>query len=273
MAPDYISRCVEAIEQDAERALCFTNANCIDIKGDLIQQVDLPNPGASEIPSERFGGTLLGLCDPICGLMKVEFLKQTRLHGAYADSDRVLLAEMALRGRFRHISDFLFYRRRHPLRTTVRYSDHWDRTLVFDPSKAGKLICPWVREVFDFIVTIRRTPICWKDRYKCCKYLYWWYCAHHKFLHQDLLRGLKWITNRMMMCPTIIKPFDDDGRAFGDGSHRSERAQLVRAIDFVDVVADAIDYQQQDFGREGVSAPPTDQHGDNVELRSDTTSL
>jgi glycosyltransferase involved in cell wall biosynthesis len=204
MAPEYISRCIEALEQDAEVVLCFTNANYIDIKGDLIQRVDLPNPGASEIPSERFRGILWGLCDPVCGLIKVEFLKQTRLHGAYADSDRVLLGEMALRGRFRHISDFLFYRRRHPLRTTVQYNDHWDRTLVFDPSKAGKLICPWVREVLDFITTIRQAPICWKDRYKCYKYLYWWYCAHRKFLHQDLLRGLKWITNRMMIRPMVL---------------------------------------------------------------------
>src|SRR5215510_77682 len=163
MAPDYIRRCVEAIEQDAGTVLCFTNANYIDIKGELIQRVDLPNLGASEIPSERFRGILWGLCDPICGLMKVEVLKQTRLHGAYADSDRVLLGELALRGRFHVISDYLFYRRRHALRTTIRYDNHWDRTLVFDPSKAGKLNCPWVHEVCDFIGTIRRAPICWRD--------------------------------------------------------------------------------------------------------------
>jgi glycosyltransferase involved in cell wall biosynthesis len=205
MAPDYISRCVEAIEHDPAAVLCFTNADYIDIRGDLIQRVDMPNPGASAIPSARFKEILLGFCDPICGLMKVEVLRQTRLHGGYADSDRVLLCDMALRGRFCHIPDFLFYRRRHPLRITIQHSNHWDRTLVFDPSIAGKLNCPWVRELLDFIATIRRAPISWTDRLKCSRYLYWWYCAHRKFLQEDVLRGMEWVTKRILMRRTVIR--------------------------------------------------------------------
>lgn len=205
MAPDFISRCVKALEEDAETVLCFTNTNYIDADGALIQRVDLPNPGASEIPTERFRGILWGLCDPVCGLMKMEFLKQTGLHGAYADSDRVLLGEMAMRGRFHLISDYLFSARRHSLRTTFRYNNHWDRTLIFDPSKASKLNCPWFREVLDFVATIRRAPISWKERYKCYKYLYWWCSAHRRFLQEDLLRAVKWITNRVMVPRTVIR--------------------------------------------------------------------
>lgn len=199
MAPDYISRCVEAIEADADTVLCFTNANYIDGKGDLIQRVDLANPGASETPSERFHCLLYDdRCDPICGLMKTEFLKQTRLHGGYADSDRVLLIEMGFRGRFHQLPDYLFSRRMHGLQTTAR-KDRWERTLIFDPNKAGKAICPWLHEFFDFVVAVRRAPLCRTERFTCYKYLYWWSLVHRSFLYQDLRRGLRRTTERMIM--------------------------------------------------------------------------
>jgi glycosyltransferase involved in cell wall biosynthesis len=204
MAPDYISRCVKVLREDSGTVLCFTNTDYIDGNGVLIQRVNLPNPGASEIPTERFNGILWGLCDPVCGLMKMEVLKQTRLHGAYADSDRVLLGEMAMRGRFHLISDYLFFARRHSLRTTFRYNNHWDRTIIFNPSRAGKLNCPWFREVRDFVAAIRRAPISWRERQKCYKYLYWWCSAHRRFLQEDISRALKWITNRIMLSRTVV---------------------------------------------------------------------
>jgi glycosyltransferase involved in cell wall biosynthesis len=192
MAPDYIRQCVEVLQQDADTLLCFTNSYYIDDEGKVIQRVDLLNPGAAETPSERFQHILYDVrCDPVCGLMKTEFLKQTRLHAGYADSDRVLLAEMGFRGQFRKIPDYLFSRRMHALQTTTRYRDRWDRTLIFDPSKAGKAVCPWWREWFDFVVAIARAPISLKERFKSCKSLYWWSLVHRTFLVQDVRRVFK----------------------------------------------------------------------------------
>jgi glycosyltransferase involved in cell wall biosynthesis len=203
MATEYISRCVEALERDAGAVVCFTNANYIDDKGHLINRADLKNPAASERPSERFHNILYDNGGYICGLMKTEVLKQTRLHGAYADSDRVLLAELGLRGRFRLIPDYLFSRRMYALQTTTKYRDRWDRTLIFDPSKAGKASCPWVREFVEFVAAIRRTPLCCTERLRCYKYLYWWSTVHRRFLSQDLRHGLRCTTRRIMMRPVV----------------------------------------------------------------------
>jgi glycosyltransferase involved in cell wall biosynthesis len=199
MEPNYIRRCVEGIQQDADTLICFTNANYIDGEGNVMQRVDLANPGAAETPSERFHHILYDNGCAIYGLMKMEFLKQTRLHAGYADSDRVLLAEMGLRGRFRMIPDYLYSRRMHPLQTTA-IRDRWERTLIFDPSKVGKATCPWWREFFGFMVAIRRAPLCRKERFRAYKYLYWWSLTHRPFLYQDLRRGLKCMTERMMRC-------------------------------------------------------------------------
>ena len=199
MEPDYLRQCVDGMQQEADALLCFSNANYIDGEGSVLQRVDLTNPGAAETPSERFKHILYDdKCDPICGLMKTEFLRQTRLHAGYADSDRVLLAEMGFRGRFCKIPDYLFSRRFHALQTTTRYSDRWDRTLVFDPSKAGKAVCPWWREFFDFVVAIRQAPLCHQEQLRAYKYLYWWALFHKPFLYQDLRRGLKSTITRMI---------------------------------------------------------------------------
>jgi glycosyltransferase involved in cell wall biosynthesis len=198
MAPDYIRQCVEGIQQDTDTLLCFTNANYIDGEGSVMQRVDPPNPGAAETPSERFHCILYdGNCNPIFGLMNTQFLKQTRLHAGYADSDRVLLAEMGFRGRFCKIPDYLFSRRMHSFQTTA-IMDRWERTLIFDPSKAGKVVCPLWREFFDFVVAIHQAPLCHKERFRAYKYLYWWSLIHRPFLYQDLRRGLKCTTQRMI---------------------------------------------------------------------------
>ena len=48
------------------------------------------------------------------GLMRRDALNRTRLHGAYPSSDYVLLAELALLGRFLYVPERLFFRRIHP---------------------------------------------------------------------------------------------------------------------------------------------------------------
>jgi glycosyltransferase involved in cell wall biosynthesis len=198
LEPDYLRQCVEGLQQDADTLLCFTNANYIDDAGHVRQRMDLTNPGAAATPSERLHHILYDhRCDPIYGLMKVAYLKQTRLHAGYADSDRVLLAEMGLRGRFHKLPDYLFSRRLHALQTTA-CKDRWERTLIFDPSKAGKAVCPWWREFFDFVLAIRRTPLCRQERWRAYKRLYWWSLTHRPFLYHDLRRGLKCATERLL---------------------------------------------------------------------------
>lgn len=197
MARSYIQRCVEALDRSPECVLCFSNANYIDDTGLVITPVELQNPGESKFPSDRFAKILYDdLCDPICGVMRTEVLLQTRLHGPYADSDRVLLAELGMRGQFCFLPDRLYSRRMHELQTTALYNDRWERSLVFDPSKAGRPIYPWIRELTDLITTVHKAPISRKEAYQCYKRLYWWSSVHRKFLLDDLRRGIVLLTEK-----------------------------------------------------------------------------
>ena len=53
-------------------------------------------------------------CEMIYGLMRTDVLRATRLQQNYTDSDRTLLCELALRGRFYELPEPLFYKRYHP---------------------------------------------------------------------------------------------------------------------------------------------------------------
>ena len=175
MARDYIAKCVAALDDDSGAVLCFAGYNYIDERGGLILRPPLYNPGAFETPSARFLHTIYEVgCHPIYGLMKADKLKQTGLQRGFAESDRVLLAEMALRGRFRLVPEYLFSRRQHPDRVCTKYRSLRERTLVFDPAKAGKLYFPLMLETAAFCSAIRRAELPLRERVRCYRSLLGW---------------------------------------------------------------------------------------------------
>lgn len=192
MTPEYVSECVAALESDPGAVIAFSNQYYIDDDGTVMSVRNLPNPAAEANPSERAFRVLWDSnCDPICGVMRMDVLRQTVLHAGYADSDRNLLVEMSLRGRFYQIVDPLFSRRWHRHQVTAQFADRWSRTAVFDPAKVGKVTFPYWRQVGDLAVAIWRAPISLKERLKALRYLLWWCRERRGVLTGDIVRGAK----------------------------------------------------------------------------------
>jgi glycosyltransferase involved in cell wall biosynthesis len=216
MARDYIAKCVAALDDDSGAVLCFAGYNYIDERGGLILRPPLYNPAAFETPSARFLHTIYEVgCHPIYGLMKAATLKQTGLQRGFAESDRVLLAEMALRGRFILVPEHLFSRREHPGRNFTKYRSLRERTLIFDPAKAGKLYFPLMLETAAFCSAIRRAPVPFTERLQCYRSLLGWLWVKRakdllirlrrrtlsrmrKFLSEDQVRLLKNAKSRLL---------------------------------------------------------------------------
>ena len=198
LAKEYLGRCIEAIEQDRELVLCFTNTNHIDDNGNLLRRVDMANPAASDRPSKRFQNTLhqVPLDAMVYGLIRTEVLNQTFLHGGFEGSDRVLLAELALRGRFGLIPDYLFARRLHPLKTSTRYSDSRELTLVIDPTKAGKIFLPVLLKAFAFLSAIHRAKLPARESYRCYKHLLGWLWQQRFIVKEDVCIALNSIVRQ-----------------------------------------------------------------------------
>jgi glycosyltransferase involved in cell wall biosynthesis len=192
LAKDYVRRCFEVLEQDAGAVLCFAKTVYIDDQGTVVTKTEFDNVGASHSPSERLACIIRPnyKCEAIFGLMRKEVLKQTRLHRGFAGSDHVLLAEMALKGRFSMIPDFLFFRREYALQTTKRVWDPRERTLIFDPSKAGKVILPNVDRASGFCSAINRARLPWAERVRCFKHVAKWLWVHRLYLRRDFVLEL-----------------------------------------------------------------------------------
>ena len=169
--------------------MCFTNASYVDANGELIKQVEGPNECDRNGPSDRFGSVLSKKpgCEAIFGLMRTETLKKTGLHGYFAGSDRVLLCEMALHGRFTLIPDFLFLRRHHPLATGFRCRTTREITLIFDPQKTGKFFLPYLLTVKGFLAAISRARLPWKERLQCYRSMSIWLWKQKREFYDDSL--------------------------------------------------------------------------------------
>lgn len=114
LAPDFLAGCIAALDRDPRAVLAYGSGRSIDAKG---------RPGAADMrlpdyaaagPEKRFAMMLGTLNDAlIFGLWRADALRGSGLHRRFYGSDRALLAEMALKGRFVHVPDVLFYNRDH----------------------------------------------------------------------------------------------------------------------------------------------------------------
>jgi glycosyltransferase involved in cell wall biosynthesis len=189
LAKDYISKCAEALDQDAGAVLCFANIRHIDEQEKTLREVELRNDGASSRPSERFRSIIRPhqRADAMYGLMRREILTQTQLHGGFTGSDVILLAEMGLKGRFLLIPEFLFSRRLHALQASLFSADARTRTINMDPRNKGKIILPHFRRTKEYLLAIKRSRISVKEQLACYKHVFEWVRICRTHLLRDLI--------------------------------------------------------------------------------------
>ncbi len=121
MLPTCIERSVAALDAHPEAILCHTRVRRIGPNGEDLGVFDHPLSGAASMrQSDRLRAMILVWhdCAAIFGLMRRQVLSGTRLFGPYSGTDRALLAELALCGRFVLLDEVLFLNRDHPRRFT-----------------------------------------------------------------------------------------------------------------------------------------------------------
>jgi glycosyltransferase involved in cell wall biosynthesis len=187
-APEYLERTVGVLDYDPSIVVCYSKTIDIDANDKFLPRTDPVLRLDSFSLRERFRDVIRmdHICEPDFGLMRMDTLKKTKLHGAYADSDRVLLAELTLRGRFYKLSECLFYRRAHPSQSTAVAPDRRARTVWFDPEKKGKLLFPHFKEFIEYLKAIHRAPISMADRIWCHLEMFRWLGTNRSRLFSDL---------------------------------------------------------------------------------------
>jgi glycosyltransferase involved in cell wall biosynthesis len=133
LAPTFLEQCVQALDQDAGLVLASPGTQLIDEQGAPLPysaerggMIDsngvcwpvMPEANGDLVspdPARRFEAVILhtNLCVEIFGLIRWSALADVPPQGAFLGSDKVMIAELALRGRFWMGKEPLFLRRCH----------------------------------------------------------------------------------------------------------------------------------------------------------------
>ena len=137
-APTYLERCVQILDADPAAVLCHSRPRLIDAHGQPLTSyqgslvtsdgMSYPPPEPpmsargldSQDPVSRYHGVLLEThwCFEIFGVIRRSALLATTMMQSFYGTDKVILADLALSGRFREVDEELWYRRCHPATST-----------------------------------------------------------------------------------------------------------------------------------------------------------
>lgn len=184
LAPELLERCVEVLNRDPSVVLCHTQVIEIDAEGKVVRTVSR-NHGKAERPHQRFAAMASAAdgCEESYGLVRAEILRKTNMQQNYTGSDRTLLSELALYGKFFEVQEPLFYKRFHPGNL---YSDWRARMAWFSPSLEGKISFPFWMQFSDYVRTIGRTPIGAYEKLRCYLYMLRWLAMNGPKMAKDV---------------------------------------------------------------------------------------
>jgi glycosyltransferase involved in cell wall biosynthesis len=188
-APTYLERCVEALDRDPGVVLAYTQAQAIDSEGKIVKVYPGKRHFNSPSPRARFYEFVL---DPhpivaVFGVMRCEVLGRTRLIGKYAGSDRPLLSELSLLGKFFEVPERLFFYRFHAAQSWGGNKSPQATQAWYDPQRAGKITFPQWRLLREHVRSIQRAPLSLIDRASCYLYMGYWMRRNWRRLGNNLL--------------------------------------------------------------------------------------
>jgi glycosyltransferase involved in cell wall biosynthesis len=156
--PDFLARCVEVLDRDPGVVLAYPGAMIIDENSAEVERYDLNLATDSDRPSRRYGAMLRGhACYEVFGVIRRDALAGTALMGSYSFGDRVLLARLALMGRFFEIPEPLFLARRHDGQSMTMLDDRRRYAVWFDSRLENRKLFPHWRLYFELLRSIHQT--------------------------------------------------------------------------------------------------------------------
>jgi glycosyltransferase involved in cell wall biosynthesis len=168
LAPEFLAKCVAVLDRDPSLILVHCKTARIEDDGRVVGSYDHDMQVDAPEPAKRFHDllTIRHWCFEQFGLLRSRVLKKVPLHGTYVASDRRLMAELALLGRWYIIPEYLFYRRQH----AEACSNIWPmqaRMAWFDPARAGRISFPYFKETAEYLKVLHRVPLKWRTRLHC----------------------------------------------------------------------------------------------------------
>lgn len=171
-APTFLERCVEVLDADPGVVCCHTRTRKIDGKGRPIE--DAPDPtlesdgGALPRASDRFRDVILHANYGVrsYGVIRIDALRSCAPLLPVYGSEKVLMAELALYGRYHDVDETLFFERIHA-RASQSLETKEEQQAFADPRRVGLPTFPRLRLLGGYVSAIRRAPISAAEKARC----------------------------------------------------------------------------------------------------------
>jgi glycosyltransferase involved in cell wall biosynthesis len=173
IAPTYLERCLEVLENESDVVLCFPRISYIDAQGKVYQAQRGDISLCANRPGRRMHDFVsYGLKSPdifwaIFGLIRKETLGETELIGSYNASDQTTLVQLLLRGKMYQVSDYLYFRREHSNASMTKFKTERERLAWFDPSLKKKIVWAHWKLLIKFIESVRNSKLKSWDKMHC----------------------------------------------------------------------------------------------------------
>lgn len=188
-SPGLAARCIDVLAEHPVVSLAFARVVDIGTQGDELRSRPSYDLVHGVSPARR-ARTVLSTptpCFEVFGVARRHQLLETDLIGSYTSSDRTLIFEMALRGRFVEVQDELLYHREHSSRSTYRYPQAHDRTAWFDTTAGTTWSMPRWRLLGEHLRAVRRARLDAGDEALCHAAVLRWGAGRADGLARDVV--------------------------------------------------------------------------------------
>jgi glycosyltransferase involved in cell wall biosynthesis len=183
LAPEFLARCVEALDSDPGAAIAVPKPQLIDEDGNLDDfsrrhresmtekglrhiEFDAPRHLGDGSPSERFSDIVLRKVwfYELFGLIRADLLERTELLRLFFGSCQVLLAELVLLGTVHRVPGELVFMR-YP---TFKILDaKRDMALKMDPEWNGRVFFPEAQIITEWLKVVRQSELSRSEQARC----------------------------------------------------------------------------------------------------------
>jgi glycosyltransferase involved in cell wall biosynthesis len=189
-APEYLARCVAALDATPHAICCYPTSLVIDAQGEVLAAHRDSADATAASPVARFAQLLWHAdgCHILFGVMRRAVLRTTRGMGAYPASDMVLLAELGLRGAMHLVDAPLFLWREHAQRATTVATTDAELAAWYAPELTGRTQFRHLTLFANYLRAIARAPLSPLQKLRCAGLMAHWFAVRLPTI-QDEVRG------------------------------------------------------------------------------------
>lgn len=186
--PHFIEACVAALDADPQAILAFTDAKYL--RGDFRASMRIHRHTLrtdSSRPSVRFDdmidAELQGF--QVFGCIRTSILRDIKPFGPWKGADRLVMAELSLRGRFVRIEKYLFIYRLHSEQSISMVNQPANYIAWWRSGDVQKRVFPQWRFLRELIAMVLRASIPLSEKWHCMGHVAHWLWHHRIELAQE----------------------------------------------------------------------------------------